>query len=93
MSQASFPLNGCNEQVSVINGRIIVYGIVLFKKINELFPNGEPSTDIDERNKVIESWDDGQYDDLFESLDERFYNELEEELEMKLDEVVKRLIS
>lgn len=32
-------------------------------KVNELFPNGKPSTDMDERNEVISSWEDGKYDD------------------------------
>ena len=67
--------------------------IDILNKINELFPNGKPSTDIDERNKVIDSWDDGQYHDLFEALNERFYDKLEEELEIKLDKVVKRLLN
>jgi hypothetical protein len=65
----------------------------MLEKVNELFPNGNPPKDIDERNKVIDSWEDGQYEDLLESLDERFYNEQQETLEIKLDKVVKRLIN
>lgn len=65
----------------------------LLQKMNKLFPNGTPSKNIDERNEVIGSWEDGQYDDLLESLDERFYDALEEALEIKLDKVVKRLLN
>lgn len=64
----------------------------LLQKVNELFPNGNPPKDIDERNEVIDSWD-GQYEELLETLNERFYNELQENLEIKLDKVVKRLIN
>ncbi|WP_410895484.1 hypothetical protein [Neobacillus sp. 204] len=60
--------------------------------MNELFPNGNPPKDIDERNEEIDSWD-GQYNDLFEELDKKFYNEQQETLEIKLDKVVKRLIN
>jgi Domain of unknown function (DUF4375) len=66
--------------------------INLLQKVNDLFPNGNPPKDIDERNEVIDSWD-GQYDDLFEELDNRFYEELKDNLEIKLDKVIKRLIS
>lgn len=65
----------------------------MLQKVNELFPNGNPPKNIDERNEVIGSWEDEQYDDLLESLDERFYDELEEALEIKLDKVVKRLLN
>jgi len=64
----------------------------LLQKVNELFPNGNPPKDIDERNEVIGSWDE-QYYDLFEELDREFYNEQRETLEIKLDKVVKRLLN
>ncbi|SMQ80584.1 protein of unknown function [Bacillus sp. OV166] len=64
----------------------------LLQKLNELFPNGNPPKDIDERNELIDSWD-GQYNDLFEELDKKFYNEQQETLEIKLDKVVKRLLN
>lgn len=53
------------------------------KQINALFPNGQPSSDIDERNDVISSWPDGKYTPLFDSLDDKFY-EKRKELEQKL---------
>jgi hypothetical protein len=66
--------------------------INMLGKVNELFPNGTPPKDIDNRNEVIDSWD-GLYEELLESLDERFFNELQETLEIKLGKVVKRLLS
>jgi predicted NBD/HSP70 family sugar kinase len=69
--------------------------INLLEQVNMLFPNGKPSTDIDERNNILEVLG-GQMDnldDFFERLSKRFFEELEEPLEIKLDEVVKRLIS
>lgn len=64
----------------------------ILNRVNQLFPNGRPPKDIDERNDIIESWE-GQYDELIESFDEEFYNALEENLEIKLESVVKRVIS
>lgn len=55
----------------------------LLEQINNLFPNSQPSTDIDQRNEVIDAWADNAYDDLFDELDQRFYA-LEDELEIKL---------
>jgi hypothetical protein len=65
--------------------------INMLEEVNELFPNGKPSKDIDERNEVIDSWD-GKYEELLESLDERFYDQLQETLELKLDKVIQRLL-
>ncbi|MDQ0899206.1 MULTISPECIES: DUF4375 domain-containing protein [unclassified Paenibacillus] len=65
------------------------------KKVNLLFPNGKTPQNIDERNEVINSWNDGEHDhlfELFETLDNQFYNELSEDLETKLKTVVKRII-
>ena len=45
----------------------------LLMRINGLFPSGQPSTDIKERNEVIDTWPVGKYDDLLEELDEQFY--------------------
>jgi hypothetical protein len=66
--------------------------IDLLQKVNKLFPNDKPSKDIDERNEVINSWDDGEHEDLFEALDDQFYNELSEVVEAKLETVIKRII-
>jgi hypothetical protein len=68
--------------------------INLIDQINSLFPNSMPSRDIDERNNIISSWDDDDNDlnDLLESLDEKFYA-LEEELELRLEPIVRRIIS
>lgn len=45
----------------------------LLIRINGLFPGGRPSTDINERNEVIDTWPAGKYDELLEELDEQFY--------------------
>ena len=56
----------------------------LLLQINKLFPNNEPSVDIDERNDVISSWSDNEeVDNWLEQLDTQFYNGVEE-LEQKL---------
>lgn len=55
----------------------------LLIQINKLFPGGQPSADIDERNDVISNWPDGKYDSLLDSLEKTFYSR-EKELEQKL---------
>jgi len=57
----------------------------LLLQINKLFPNGEPSVDIFERNDAINSWEDDniERDYWFAELDEYFYNR-DEELEQAL---------
>ncbi|NOU73521.1 DUF4375 domain-containing protein [Paenibacillus sp. LMG 31458] len=63
--------------------------------VNSLFPNGKTPQNIDERNEIINSWNDGEHDhifELFETLDNQFYNGLSEDLELKLETVVKRII-
>ena len=65
----------------------------ILEKVNRLFPNGKPSKDIDERNEVIDTFEeDDSLKALFESLDEEFYA-LEEELEAKLDTIVIKVIN
>jgi len=55
----------------------------LLIRINGLFPCEQPSTDIDERNQVIDTWPAGKYDELLEKLDEQFHQK-EPELENTL---------
>jgi hypothetical protein len=45
----------------------------LLKKVNSLFKNGEPPTDINERNDQINDWN-GQYDILFNEIDEAYWD-------------------
>lgn len=68
--------------------------IGLIEQVNRLFPNSIPSRDIDERNRIISSWDDEDkdLDNFFENIDNRFY-ELEEELELKLNTIVRKIIT
>ena len=54
----------------------------LLEEVNNLFPGGKPSPDIDERNEIISNWPE-EYDDLLKRIDQKFY-ELEDELERKL---------
>ena len=61
----------------------------LLRKINELFPNGKPSRDIEGRNKIISSWEDGKYDGLLEELDTKSYHH-EEDLENLLTNHIMR---
>ena len=63
----------------------------LVERINKLFPDGKPSKDIDKRNEVIDSWEDGLYEDVFEKIDNKFY-EIEDLLEEKLESLIKRLL-
>lgn len=44
----------------------------LLLQINTWFPGGNPSSDLELRNKVIASWEDAQYEELLEKYDEQF---------------------
>lgn len=66
--------------------------IEILSKINKLFPNAKPPKDIDARNETISSWEDEVIDDLLEDLDNEFY-ELEEDLESRIEPIVKKLIT
>lgn len=59
-------------------------------QINQLFPNGRLSKDIEERNSVIESWPDGKYDYMLDELDQQFYQN-EHDLENKLVQYIERM--
>ena len=50
-----------------------VYILEILNKMNALFPHGIPSSDLDERNKVILSWNDDTVCDLLDNLDIEFY--------------------
>ena len=64
----------------------------LLLQINKLFPNNEPSINIDERNDVISSWtDSSELDNWFEQLDTQFYNK-EGELEQALVKLIETRI-
>lgn len=53
-------------------------------QINKRFPGNAPSVDIDERNDVIDSWEeDDDVNDWLDQLDHQFFNR-EQELEQKL---------
>lgn len=65
--------------------------IKLLEKVNDLFPNGQVSKDIDERNDIINSWEDEKTENLLESLDEKFF-ELEEYLEKKVEPYIKQIL-
>jgi hypothetical protein len=58
----------------------------LLIKINQLFPGGVPPADIDERNDVMETWDDEKAD-ILEECDDKFFG-YEDELEEALIENV-----
>lgn len=68
--------------------------IALIEQVNRLFPNSIPPRYIDERNRIINSWydEDKDLDDLFESINNKFY-ELEEELELKLEPILRKIIT
>lgn len=63
----------------------------LLNKIAGMFPGGEPSADIDERNEVIDSWNHDELSDFFESLDNEFYA-IVDDIEKKLEPSVIRAI-
>jgi hypothetical protein len=62
--------------------------IELLQKINELFPDGIPGSDINERNNVISNWEDGAIDDLLRNLDDGYFKEQEQSLENILVEYI-----
>jgi hypothetical protein len=47
----------------------------LLLRINRLFPGGQPSNDILERNEVIDTWPTGQHEALLADLDHQFDQE------------------
>lgn len=49
----------------------------LMRKVNALFTNGQPPTDIDERNEQWNSWSD-KYKSLFDEVDEKFWKRCED---------------
>ena len=55
----------------------------LLNKINSWFPNGYPSRDIQERNKVILNWQEGEYDELLELYDKELCS-IEKDIQRKL---------
>jgi hypothetical protein len=66
--------------------------VKMLNKINDLFPNSQPSKDIDKRNEVINTWEDEKTNNMLEKLDDKFY-EFEEKLEEKLEPIIKKVIS
>lgn len=70
--------------------------IKMLKRINALFPNGRPSTNIDERNLVISSWyngkKDAKYENLLEKMDDKFYSQ-QEDLELKLVPIIRKVMA
>ena len=63
----------------------------LLIKVNKLFPNSQPSTDLGERNEVINNWEDGKFDELLNQVDENFYGR-ENDLESKLINLIETKI-
>lgn len=70
---------GANDVVGILN------------EINRLFPGNMPSKDIEERNHVIDEWDD-TYEDLFDQLDAKF-DIVIDELESKFEPLIRRIIA
>jgi valyl-tRNA synthetase len=88
--------NGANYNSETIDDlKYIGYQDIadLLIKLNELFPDGKPSTDINERNQIIEKFEDNNvaYDNLLDELDSYFYSK-ENELEQKLISHIKSKI-
>jgi len=78
--------DGDHYKETIIDLEILGFSDIadLLLQINKLFPNNEPSTNIDERNDVISSWpDDGKIDNWLEQLDNQFFDK-KEGLEQKL---------
>ena len=48
----------------------------LVRRINTLFPGGKPSSDIDERNEIIENWTEAQ-EKIMEAVEEEFWEKCE----------------
>ncbi len=65
--------------------------LALLDRINEFFPGGSPSTNIDERNAVIAAWESEGHDDILDTLDQEFFG-LEASLQEKLEPVVLKLL-
>ena len=48
--------------------------VTILQEINQLFPEGLPSTDIEERNDAMDTWDEDEVNPLLDKLDEMFYH-------------------
>lgn len=81
-------LDGLMADLKTIGAQDIVE---LLEQINALFPGQKPSRDIDKRNQVIDSWHDGENNNLLEQLDKKFYA-LEAELETNLQPIINQVI-
>jgi hypothetical protein len=46
----------------------------LLQQMNRLFPDELPPADIDERNNIIDTWDEDEVTDLLDKLDEMFFD-------------------
>ena len=65
----------------------------LLLQINKLFPNSEPSVDINERNNIISNWTNvSELGNWLAKLDTHFYNR-DEELEQKLISFLEKRIT
>lgn len=63
----------------------------LLKEVNNLFPDGQPSLDIDERNEIISDWPE-EYDALLTRINQKFY-EVEDQLEKSLIQHIQTRVS
>lgn len=66
--------------------------IKILQQINNLFPNGIPPENVNERNKIIESWEDEKTEKLLYKLDGEF-EKIIGKLENNLQNVIKRIVN
>lgn len=61
--------------------------------LNELFPGGHPSKDIEERNEVINEWGHNEHEALMDRLDQEFYAEADSLEKWLVDHIEKTICS
>ena len=47
----------------------------LLQKMIDLFPNGQPPSDLEARNEVINSWDEDEIDPILDVIDNQFFKQ------------------
>src|SRR5690606_24962458 len=65
--------------------------IKILNQMSQLFPNGKPPRNIDERNEIIDSWNHDELNDYFEDLDDQFYA-IQADIEKKLEIIIEKAV-
>jgi hypothetical protein len=65
----------------------------LLQKMINLFPNGQPPADLEDRNDVINSWDEDTIDPILEEIDDQFFKQDEKPDELLVQYLIEKGIT